>query len=160
MRTRRVSRIRPIPIAVRRNFAYSRSWQLSADVDLPGASDEARQQIFEAGLAIRRQVLGADYVDNALGRSHGTDSEDMQRYVTEMVWGSVWTRPGLDRRSRRLVNLGMLVALGQLHELGLHVRGSLRNGRAEKKSSRQSSTRRPTVALRPGCRPCELPRRR
>ena len=102
---------------------------MSADVDdLPGAAHEARQQIFDAGLAIRRQVLGADYVDNALGRSHGTDSEDMQRYVTEMVWGSVWTRPGLDRRSRSLVNLGMLVALGQLHELGLHVRGSLRNG--------------------------------
>lgn len=91
-------------------------------------AEQAHQQIFDDGLAIRREVLGAEYVDSSLERSHERDSADMQRYVTEMVWGSVWTRPGLDRRSRSLINLGMLVALGQMHELALHVRGGLRNG--------------------------------
>lgn len=101
---------------------------MNSDVDQSETDDEAHQQVFDAGLAVRRQVLGASYVDAAVERSRETDSADMQQYVTEMVWGSVWTRPGLDRRSRSLVNLGMLVALGQMHELGLHVRGSLRNG--------------------------------
>ena len=90
--------------------------------------DDAHRAIFDAGLVERREVLGDQYVDAALSRNAGTDGEALQKYVSEYVWGSVWTRPGLDRRSRSLLNLGMLVALCQYHELSVHVRGALRNG--------------------------------
>jgi 4-carboxymuconolactone decarboxylase len=90
--------------------------------------DDAHRAIFDAGLVERKEVLGDEYVDAALSRNAGTDGEALQKYVSESVWGSVWTRPGLDRRSRSLLNLGMLVALCQYHELAVHVRGALRNG--------------------------------
>lgn len=83
---------------------------------------------FEAGLAVRSDVMGADFVDAAFARTRGTDSEALQEYVTSSIWGSVWTRPGLDRRSRSLINLGMLIALRAENELAGHVRGALRNG--------------------------------
>ena len=82
---------------------------------------------FEDGLAVRREVLGAAYVDKALA-----DADDftrpLQELVTEYCWGAVWTRPGLSRQTRSLVNLAMLTALNRPHELKLHVRGALRNG--------------------------------
>jgi 4-carboxymuconolactone decarboxylase len=83
---------------------------------------------YEAGMEIRRAVLGDEYVQRSLDRNAGRDGEDLQRLVTEHVWGSLWTRPGLDRRSRSFVNLGMLIALNQHHELAAHVRGALANG--------------------------------
>ena len=82
---------------------------------------------FEEGLAVRREVLGASYVDQALA-----DADDftrpLQELITEYCWGAVWTRPGLPRRTRSLINLGMLTALNRPHEVKLHVRGALRNG--------------------------------
>jgi len=90
--------------------------------------DDAHRAIFDAGLAVRKEVLGDEYVDAALSRNAGTDGEALQKYVSEYLWGSVWTRPGLDRRSRSLLNLGMLVALCQHHELSVHVVGALHNG--------------------------------
>ena len=82
---------------------------------------------FEDGLAVRREVLGAAYVDKALA-----DADDftrpLQELVTEYCWGAVWTRPGLPRQTRSLVNLAMLTALNRPAELKLHVRGALRNG--------------------------------
>lgn len=88
-------------------------------------TDENR---YDAGLSVRREVMGDEFVERALGNASGTDSEEIQRYVTEAVWGGVWTRPGLDRRSRSLMNLGMLIALRAHEELAGHVRASLRNG--------------------------------
>jgi 4-carboxymuconolactone decarboxylase len=82
---------------------------------------------YEAGLATRRAVLGADYVDRSLENA-SEFSQPMQELVTEYCWGAVWTRPGLDRRSRSILNLGMLTALNRLHELGAHVRGAVNNG--------------------------------
>ncbi|MGE4427895.1 MAG: carboxymuconolactone decarboxylase family protein [Solirubrobacteraceae bacterium] len=83
--------------------------------------------LYEAGLAVRREVVGAKYVDAALVQA--TDfGEAIQTLVTEYCWGAVWTRPGLDRRSRSILNLGMLTALNRSHELGVHVRGALNNG--------------------------------
>lgn len=84
---------------------------------------------FKKGMAVRRAVLGRKYVQAALERA-GSDplSLDLQRYVTEVAWGSIWTRPGLDRRSRSLLNLGMLAALDRPVELKLHIRGALNNG--------------------------------
>ncbi|WP_063005801.1 carboxymuconolactone decarboxylase family protein [Nocardia salmonicida] len=84
--------------------------------------------MWEAGLSVRREVMGDSFVDQSLARTEGTDSAELQRFVTEHVWGAVWTRPGLDRRSRSLLNLGMLTALRAHEELAGHVRGALNNG--------------------------------
>lgn len=91
-------------------------------------TDADRTPAFEAGVRVRSEVMGADFVERAFDRARGTDAEEMQEFVTEHVWGSVWTRPGLDRRSRSLLNLGMLIALRAENELRGHVRGALRNG--------------------------------
>jgi 4-carboxymuconolactone decarboxylase len=85
---------------------------------------------YEEGLAIRREVLGAEHVDRSLARA--TDfSRPMQELVTEYCWGGVWSRPGLTRRDRSLLNLGMLTALGRWPELRAHVRGAIANGCTE-----------------------------
>jgi len=82
---------------------------------------------FAAGLAVRRAVLGAEYVERAMA---GADelTRPLQELVTEYCWGAVWTRPGLSRKVRSLVNLAMLTALNRPHEVKIHLRGALRNG--------------------------------
>ena len=82
--------------------------------------------LFERGLKTRREVLGADHVDASL-KNADDFSRPMQELVTEYCWGDVWNRPGLDRRTRSLLNLAMLTALNRPHELRLHVRGALNN---------------------------------
>ncbi len=82
---------------------------------------------YEDGLAVRREVLGADYVNDSLERV-SEFAQPMQQLVTEYCWGAIWTRDALDRRTRSLVNLGMLTALNRTHELGAHVRGAINNG--------------------------------
>jgi 4-carboxymuconolactone decarboxylase len=82
---------------------------------------------FERGLRVRREVLGTDHVDRSLAQVTEF-SRPVQELVTEYCWGEVWTRPGLDRRTRSLVNLAMLTALNRMHELGVHVRGAVANG--------------------------------
>ena len=83
--------------------------------------------LFEKGLATRREVLGSEYVDASI--NNVTDFNiDMQELVTQYCWGDVWNRPGLDRRTRSLLNLAMITALNRPHELKLHVRGALNNG--------------------------------
>ena len=79
------------------------------------------------GLAVRREVLGPDYVDAVLGRVDTTTAE-FQEMITRYAWGGIWTRPGLDRRMRSAVTLTALVAHGHLAELELHLRAALRNG--------------------------------
>lgn len=82
---------------------------------------------YQEGLAVRREVLGDAYVDRALA---GADElgEPLQELVTEYCWGSVWTREGLDRKTRSLLNVAMLSALNRPSELAIHLRGALRNG--------------------------------
>jgi 4-carboxymuconolactone decarboxylase len=81
----------------------------------------------EAGMAVRREVLGDAHVDRAEGRT--TDlTRDFQDILTRYAWGEVWTRPGLDRRMRSAVTLTALVANGHWAELELHLRAALRNG--------------------------------
>lgn len=87
-------------------------------------------ELFDTGLTIRKEVVGEQYVEQALARSTGFD-QDFQTLVTEFCWGSIWGRPGLDRKTRSLLNLAMLSALNRSKELGLHVRGALRNGVTE-----------------------------
>lgn len=87
-------------------------------------TDEER---FEAGLQTRREVLGAAHVDRSLAKATEF-GQPLQELVTEYCWGEVWTRPGLSRRDRSLLNLGILTALNRPDELKLHVRGALNNG--------------------------------
>ena len=82
---------------------------------------------FEAGLAVRREVLGAEYVDRALA---GADSfnREFQELATEFCWGGTWARGVLERKTRSMLNLCMLSALNRPHEFKLHFRGALTNG--------------------------------
>ncbi|MHB8576677.1 MAG: carboxymuconolactone decarboxylase family protein [Dehalococcoidia bacterium] len=84
-------------------------------------------QRYENGLKTRREVLGAEYVDRSLAAADEF-TRPWQEFVTEHAWDAVWNRPGLDRRTRSIINLGVLTALGKPQELALHVRGALRNG--------------------------------
>lgn len=85
------------------------------------------KELFDKGLKTRREVLGPEYVDNAI-KNADEFNQDMQELVTQYCWGDVWNRPGLDRRTRSFLNLAMLCALNRPHELKLHVRGAINNG--------------------------------
>ncbi len=88
---------------------------------------EFQGEKFEQGLQIRREVLGTEYVNKSVDAA--TDvTAPLQKLVTEWCWGEVWSRPGLDRRTRSFLNLAMLTALNRPHEIKLHVRGALNNG--------------------------------
>lgn len=82
---------------------------------------------FDNGLAVRKEVLGEEYVDAAFERATEF-SMPMQQLVTEYCWGEIWTREALDRRTRSLVNLAMLTPMNRLHELAVHTRGAINNG--------------------------------
>ncbi|MEY4880258.1 MAG: 4-carboxymuconolactone decarboxylase [Pseudomonadota bacterium] len=87
-------------------------------------TDEER---FEAGLKMRRAVLGDDYVNRSLA-SADDFTRPLQELVSRYCWGDIWQREGLDRKQRSLINLSMIAALNRPHELKLHVRGALNNG--------------------------------
>lgn len=92
-----------------------------------GTGARTHTEAFERGLKTRREVLGDSYVDASLNKA--TDfSWPMQKLVTEYCWDEVWNRPGLSRRDRSILNLGMISALNRQHELRTHVRGALNNG--------------------------------
>ena len=88
---------------------------------------ETMDDLFERGLALRREVLGAEYVDKSL-QSANDFMMAFQRITTEWCWGYAWTRPGLDKKTRSMLNLAMLTALNRSPEIKLHVRGALNNG--------------------------------
>jgi 4-carboxymuconolactone decarboxylase len=88
-------------------------------------SDE--DEIRAAGMAVRRAVLGDAHVDRAVKRTSELTAP-FQDFITRYAWGSVWTRPGLDRRTRSAITLAALTALGRENEIEMHVRGALRNG--------------------------------
>ena len=82
---------------------------------------------FDKGLATRTQVMGQDFVDKALGGA--TDfTQPMQEHITAKAWGDVWQRPGLELKTRSMITVAMLIAMGKQHELKGHVRGALNNG--------------------------------
>lgn len=87
-------------------------------------SDDDR---LKAGLEVRRQVLGEEHVTRTRGGLTDFDQE-FDDMITQWAWGSVWTRPGLDHKTRSLLNIALLSALDRQRELGLHVQGALRNG--------------------------------
>jgi 4-carboxymuconolactone decarboxylase len=90
-------------------------------------SDEPKTDAYARGLEVRREVLGDAHVDRAIARTTPF-TQDFQDLITRYAWGEIWSRPGLDRRTRSCITLAALVALGREQELELHVRAALRNG--------------------------------
>jgi 4-carboxymuconolactone decarboxylase len=84
-------------------------------------------ELYETGLELRREVLGAEYVDGSIARADDFMTA-FQRITTEWCWGYAWSRPGLDRKTRSLLNLAMLTGLNRAAEIKLHVKGALANG--------------------------------
>jgi 4-carboxymuconolactone decarboxylase len=80
----------------------------------------------ERGMKVRREVLGDEHVDRAIGRTT-EHTADFQDFITRYAWGEIWSRPGLDRRTRSCIALAALVALGRFDELELHIRAAQRN---------------------------------
>lgn len=85
------------------------------------------KELFEKGLATRKEVLGAEYVEASL-KNADSFNQRMQEHVTQYCWGDIWNRPELDRKTRSFLNLAMLTALNRPHEIKLHVRGAINNG--------------------------------
>ena len=85
------------------------------------------KEIYDRGLAIRKSVLGAEYVENALNNADDF-TQPLQDLVTEYCWGWAWGREGLSKRDRSLINLAMISVLNRQHELKVHVQGAIRNG--------------------------------
>jgi len=90
-------------------------------------SDKTHEESYQEGLQIRREVLGAQHVDRSVAEVSDF-VRPIQELVTEYCWGMVWSREGLPRKTRSLLNIVMLTALNRSHELGLHIRGALTNG--------------------------------
>ncbi|TVY21172.1 4-carboxymuconolactone decarboxylase [Lachnellula arida] len=100
----------------------------------PASSDsvaKAHKTLFDEGLKIRYEVAGKTYVDKALVNGSSEFARPMQELVTEACWGSVWSRPGLERKTRSMLNMAMLCALNRGPELAVHVRAALNNGASE-----------------------------
>lgn len=93
-------------------------------------SDATHSETYEQGIQVRREVLGEAHVDRSLAQVSDF-SRPIQELVTEYCWGQVWSRDGLPRATRSLINIAMLTALNRSHELGVHVRGAINNGVTE-----------------------------
>jgi 4-carboxymuconolactone decarboxylase len=87
----------------------------------------AEDSRYDAGMKVRRQVLGDAHVDHATGKASEV-AREFQELITRYAWGEIWTRPGLDHRTRRILVVGTMVALGRWEEFRLHVRTALETG--------------------------------
>jgi 4-carboxymuconolactone decarboxylase len=100
----------------------------------PPTEDEiaaAHATLYAAGLEVRTAVAGREHVERSLAAHSSTFSRPMQELATEAGWGWVWTRPGLERKTRSMLNIAMLCALNRMTELAVHVRGAVSNGCTE-----------------------------
>lgn len=93
----------------------------------PKLESDMSKDVFDRGLAIRKDVLGKEFVENSLATADAFNMP-MQELTTEYCWGAVWGREGLPRKTRSMLNLAMISALNRPHELKMHVKGALRNG--------------------------------
>ena len=91
------------------------------------SEEKPDKELYELGLQVRREVLGSDYVDAALGNSNDLD-EEFQRWITVTAWGAIWGRSTLTRRDRSLITITQLASLGHLEELALHLRATVSTG--------------------------------
>lgn len=90
-------------------------------------TEQTHSETYENGIEMRRAVLGDKHVDASLARVSDF-SRPVQELITEYCWGAIWSREGLERKTRSLLNLAMLTALNRSHELGVHIRGAVNNG--------------------------------
>ncbi|KAG6188380.1 hypothetical protein E4U36_006879 [Claviceps purpurea] len=95
------------------------------------SSPTTHDELFDAGMKIRKEVAGEAYVSRALQGGQSEFAYPQQQLITEWVWGNIWSRPGLDRKQRSLLNIGIMVGLKSWPELGIHIRGAIRNGLTE-----------------------------
>ncbi|TFK76666.1 4-carboxymuconolactone decarboxylase [Pluteus cervinus] len=95
------------------------------------ALELARSEIYDAGMVVRRQVMGEEYVDNQLKQGVSEFMRPMQELATEAGWGLIWTRPGLERKQRSLINIALLAYQAKPAELAGHIRGAIVNGATE-----------------------------
>lgn len=112
-------------------IAKEDAFHIESDMSTDPKYDELHNQLFQEGLKMRRSVVGDEYVDRALANGSTEFSRAGQELVTEMCWGYAWTRPGLTKQERSLINIGMLMALNRAPELAVHVRGARNNGLSE-----------------------------
>jgi 4-carboxymuconolactone decarboxylase len=103
---------------------------ISAKMATDPKFDTFHKELFEEGLKMRRSVVGDEYVNRALANGNTEFSRPAQEFVTEWCWGT-WTRPGLDKKQRSLMNIGILMALNRTPELAVHIRGARNNGLTE-----------------------------
>jgi 4-carboxymuconolactone decarboxylase len=94
---------------------------------MSGQQSKGHSPRYDRGMQVRREVLGAAHVEGAEAATTGLDS-DFQTFITETAWGSVWSRPGLDRRTRSLITVAILASLGRREELDMHLRATLNTG--------------------------------
>ncbi|KAL2419842.1 hypothetical protein ABEF95_006405 [Exophiala dermatitidis] len=92
---------------------------------------EAHKILYDEGFKIRNEVTGVEHVQRSLQNGSSDFARPMQELATEVGWGCIWTRPGLDRKTRSLLNIAMLCALNRMTELAVHVRGAVNNGASE-----------------------------
>jgi len=93
------------------------------------SKQQAVDELYKQGMQVRRSVMGDTFVDRAMEQQASSEiSEPIQEYITAACWGQVWTRPGLSKRDRSMLNLGMLCCLNRGTEFAGHVRGALNNG--------------------------------
>ncbi|KAE9411567.1 CMD-domain-containing protein [Gymnopus androsaceus JB14] len=94
-------------------------------------NEGAHQELYDAGMVMRRKVMGDDYVNNQLSKGESEFMKPMQQLTTEVAWGTIWTRPGLELKQRSLINLALLSFQGKKAELAGHIRGAVLNGASE-----------------------------
>lgn len=92
---------------------------------------EAHKTLYDQGFKIRNEVTGPEHVQRSLKNGSSDFARPMQELATEVGWGCIWARPGLDRKTRSLLNIAMLCALNRMTELAVHVRGAVNNGVTE-----------------------------
>ncbi|KAF8070029.1 CMD-domain-containing protein [Lyophyllum atratum] len=97
--------------------------------DRPNA--DAHDELYNAGMVLRRKVMGDEYVDNQLKKGASDFMKPMQELATEAAWGTIWTRPGLELKQRSLINIALLASQGKEAELAGHIRGAVNNGASE-----------------------------
>jgi 4-carboxymuconolactone decarboxylase len=123
--------IQILRVADQRTHSYVQTMATMEGQDnKPTKVADAHQILWDQGLTIRREVVGQQHVERSLSNATSF-SMPMQEYATEIGWGWLWSRPGLQRKQRSLLNIAMLSVLGRSTELGAHVRGAVRNGVTE-----------------------------